>query len=631
MQTPEHVLKKYWNHDNFREPQRDIINAVLENRDAFVVMPTGAGKSICFQIPALIKVGICIVISPLVALMKDQVQNLQKRDIKAIALTGGIRQDELSDLLDNCAYGNYKFLYLSPERLQSEWFVSRLLTLPVSMIAIDEAHCISQWGHDFRPAYLKIGSLRNDFPNVPFIALTASATQKVQQEIITELQLKKPRQFKTSFARENLAYMAYQTEDKFYLTTQILSKNPESSIIYVRNRKACLDISAKIIAAGFTATYYHGGMSAKEKDKNMESWMNNQSQVIVATNAFGMGIDKPDVRTVLHWQLPENIENYYQEAGRAGRDGRKSFAVALTHQTDSDVAKSQFLNVLADTEFLKKVFVKLCNYFQIAYGEGANEQFSFNLNTFCFTYNFPILKTFNALQFLDNQSVITLVQESNQNVVVQFIAESKEVIRYSSLNQQYSEIILTIVRSYPGIYETPCSLNLPFIAKKSGCSEKKIIEVLEKLHQQEIVNYSAKNNDMRIIFNHIREDNHTINRISKHLENQNKLKKTRLDAIISYIENVTECRSKQILKYFGEATLKECGICSYCTQKTKTATSIQTVENQILNLLSEADFTSRQLQQQMKISSEELLQSLQTLIDTDQIKLKTNNHFTRLK
>lgn len=631
MQTPEHVLKKYWNHDHFREPQREIINAVLENRDAFVVMPTGAGKSICFQIPALVKDGICIVISPLVALMKDQVQNLQKRDIKAIALTGGIRQDEMSDLLDNCAYGNYKFLYLSPERLQSEWFVSRLLTLPVSMIAIDEAHCISQWGHDFRPAYLKIGSLRNDFPNVPFIALTASATQKVQQEIITEVQLKNPLQFKTSFARENLAYMAYHTEDKFYLATQILRKNPESSIIYVRNRKACLDISAKIIAAGFTATFYHGGMSAKEKNKNMESWMNNQSQVIVATNAFGMGIDKPDVRTVLHWQLPENIENYYQEAGRAGRDGTKSFAVALTHQTDSDVAKSQFLNVLADTDFLKKVFVKLCNYFQIAYGEGANQQFSFNLNTFCFTYNFPILKTFNALQFLDNQSVITMVQESNQNVVVQFIAESKEVIRYSSLNQQYSEIILTIVRSYPGIYETPCSLNLPFIAKKSDCSEKKIIEVLEKLHQQEIVDYSAKNNDMRIIFNQIREDNHTINRISKHLENQNKLKKTRLDAIISYIENVTECRNKQILKYFGEVPLKECGICSYCIQKTKTMTSVQTVEKQILNLLSEADLNSRQLQEQMKISTDELLQSLQKLIDSDQIKLKINNHFTRLK
>lgn len=630
-QTPEQVLKQYWNHDHFRKPQREIIEAILEGHDAFVVMPTGAGKSICFQIPALIKDGICIVISPLVALMKDQVDNLKKRNIKAIALTGGIRQDEMSDLLDNCAYGNYKFLYLSPERLQSDWLVDRLRNLPVNLIAIDEAHCVSQWGHDFRPAYLKIGALREEFSNVPFIALTASATPIVQQEIVTELHLKSPKLFKTSFARENLAYMTYQTEDKLYLTTQILKKNPESSIIYVRNRKGCLDISAKINAAGFTCVYYHGGLSSKEKDKNMNRWMNNESQVIVATNAFGMGIDKPDVRTVIHWQLPENIENYYQEAGRAGRDGKKAFAVALTHQTDSDVAKNQFLSILPDKEFLKKVYIKLCNYFQIAYGEGDNEQVSFNLNSFCLTYGFPVLKTFNAFQFLDNQSIITMIQESSQNAVVQFIVESKEVIRYISMNPHYSEILLTIVRSYPGIYETPCALNLPFISKKSGQSEQVILSVLEKLQTQEMIDYRAKTSETKIIFNQIREDNHTINRISKYLEKQNQLKSQRLDSIIAYVQNIGECRSTQILSYFGETSTEDCGICSYCIQKTKAQISAQSVSAQILTLLNSADMSSRQIQEKLKIDATDVISSLQLLMESGQIQLLPNNLFTKLK
>ena len=630
-QTPEQVLKQYWNHDHFRNPQREIIQAVLEGQDTFVVMPTGAGKSICFQIPGLIKEGICIVISPLVALMKDQVDNLKKRNIKAIALTGGIRQDEMSDLLDNCAYGNYKFLYLSPERLQSEWFVNRLRNLPISMIAIDEAHCISQWGHDFRPAYLQIGALRSEFSNVPFIAVTASATKKVQEEIVTELELKTPTLFKTSFARDNLAYMTYQTEDKFYLTTQILKKNPESSIIYVRNRKSCLDISAKINAAGFTCVFYHGGLSTKEKDKNMNRWMANEAQVIVATNAFGMGIDKPDVRTVIHWQLPENIENYYQEAGRAGRDGKKSFAVILTHQTDADVAKNQFLNVLPDKEFLKIVYIKLCNYFQIAYGEGADQMHSFNLNTFCITYNFSVLKTFNALQFLDNQSVITLMQESSQNVVVQFIVESKEVIRYISMNPHYSEILLTIVRSYPGIYETPCAINLPFIAKKSAKTEQEIISVLEKLAKQELIDYRAKTSDTKIIFNQIREDAHTINRISRYLEKQNSLKKERLESIIEYIENTSECRSKQLLKYFGEISHTDCGICSFCIQKSKKPVVLKTLSAQIVTLLEDQNLSSRQIQEKLKLPPTEILQSLQELLESDKIKLLPQNLFTKTK
>ena len=334
MQTALTILQKYWEHDAFRSLQNEIIDSVLSGRDTFALMPTGGGKSICFQVPALMKDGICLVISPLVALMKDQVANLQKRNIKAIALTGGIRSDEMIDLLDNCQFGNYKFLYLSPERLQSDWILERIKRLPINMIAIDEAHCVSQWGHDFRPAYLKISKLKTHFPKIPFLALTASATPKMRQDIIGELALENPAMYQKSFARENIAYMVFEVEDKLFRIEQILNKNPQPSIIYVRNRKSCLDISSQLQSLGFKSTYYHGGLSTKEKDRNMQLWMQEEAQVIVATNAFGMGIDKANVKTVIHIQLPENLENYYQEAGRAGRNSKKAFAVLLTSPSD---------------------------------------------------------------------------------------------------------------------------------------------------------------------------------------------------------------------------------------------------------------------------------------------------------
>jgi ATP-dependent DNA helicase RecQ len=386
------ILQKYWKHDQFRSLQKEIIDSVLSGQDTFALLPTGGGKSICFQVPALINDGICLVISPLVALMKDQVQNLQKLDIKAIALTGGIKSDEMVTLLDNCQFGNYKFLYLSPERLQTEWVLERIKQLPISIIAIDEAHCVSQWGHDFRPSYLKISNLKTHFPKVPFIALTASATKRVQEDVILQLGLEKTAVFQKSFNRENIAYFVLEAEDKLFRMEQILKKNPEPSIIYVRNRKSCLDVSSQLQALGFKSTYYHGGLSAKEKDKNMQLWMSEEVQVIVATNAFGMGIDKANVKTVIHIQLPENIENYYQEAGRAGRNEEKAYAVLLTSPSDKSNAESQFIAVLPDKKFLNTMYVKLCNYFQIAYGEGIEEQFSFNLNQFFLSWN--IIKIF---------------------------------------------------------------------------------------------------------------------------------------------------------------------------------------------------------------------------------------------
>ena len=431
------LLKKHWNHDNFRGLQAEIIESVLSQKDTFAQLPTGGGKSICYQIPALLQDGITLVISPLVSLIKDQVENLQKKDIKAIGLVGGISSDEVSNLLDNCQYGNYKLLYLSPERLQADWILERLKNLPINLIAIDEAHCISQWGNDFRPAYLKIANLKTHFPKTPILALTASATPRVKKDILEILKLENVAVFEKSFDRENIAYMVFEVEDKLFRMVQILKKNPEPSIVYVRNRKSCIEISRQLQQSGISTTYYHGGLSAIEKNKNMTLWTSEKVQVIVATNAFGMGIDKGNVKTVIHVQLPDSMESYYQEAGRCGRNGQKAFAVLLKSPSDYLQAEGQFLAVLPDKEFLTKVYKKINSYFQIGYGEGIDESFTFNLNEFCTQYQFPTLKTYNAIQFLDRQGIVTLSQEFSQKITVQFIISSKELIRYMSLNKHH--------------------------------------------------------------------------------------------------------------------------------------------------------------------------------------------------
>ena len=622
------ILKKYWKHDSFRSLQNEIIDSVLSGQDSFALMPTGGGKSVCFQIPAMMNEGICLVISPLVALMKDQVDNLQQRNIKAIALTGGIRSDEMIDLLDNCQFGNYKFLYLSPERLQSDWIMERIKNLPINLIAIDEAHCVSQWGHDFRPAYLKISNLKTYFPKVPFLALTATATPKVKEDIINELGLNKPQIFEKSFARKNIAYMVFEAEDKLFRIEQILRKNRNSSIIYVRNRKSCIEISSQLQSLGFKSTYYHGGLTSKEKDKNMQAWMQDQVQVIVATNAFGMGIDKADVKTVIHIQLPENLENYYQEAGRCGRNGEKAFAVLLTSPSDIIQTESQFIHVLPDKKFLNEMFVRLCNYFQIAYGEGIDEKFAFNLNHFCLKYKFPVLKTYNAMQFLDRQGIITLSQQFSEKITLQFIIPSKEVMRYMSLNPNDEEIILAILRTYPGIYDMETAFNLPLIAKKSNHTESQVETVLNKLKEKQIIEYHSKNNDTSVILNEIREDERTISRVSKYLENQNQLKKEKLKSVLDYIAEQKVCKSKLILNYFGEKTNEHCGICSYCITKKGTTTDLSEISKKIIGLLKMEELNSREIQNRTKNTVDDVIFALQQLLENESIIVKSNNKYT---
>ena len=625
-----HLLKKHWKHDDFRGLQAEIIDSVINQKDTFAQLPTGGGKSICYQIPALLQDGITLVISPLVSLIKDQVENLQKKDIKAIGLTGGISSDEVNNLLDNCQFGNYKLLYLSPERLQSDWILDRLKNIPIHLIAIDEAHCISQWGHDFRPAYLKIKNLKTHFPETPILALTASATPRVKKDILEILKIKNAAIFEKSFDRDNIAYMVFEVEDKLFRMVQILKKNPETSIVYVRNRRSCIEVSRQLQQSGISATYYHGGLSSIEKNKNMTLWTSEKVQVIVATNAFGMGIDKGNVKTVIHIQLPDSMESYYQEAGRCGRNGQKAFAVLLHCTSDYLQAESQFIAVLPNKDFLTKVYKKLNSYFQIGYGEGIDESFTFNLNEFCAQYQFPTLKTFNSIQFLDRQGIVTLSHEFSQKITVQFLISSKEVLRYMSLNPQHEETIVTILRNYPGIYEIPATLNLVLISKKAATTQEVVLGILEQLHKKEIISYRANGNDSTIVFNEVREDERTINRISKFLVIQNDIKTKQLESVLKYVSAKNECKSKLILNYFGEQKKENCGICSYCiTLKSKTIHAISTTK-QIILALEENSLDSRSLEKITGRPSNEVIFALQELLEYNVIEILSNNQY-RLK
>lgn len=624
MNQPLDVLKAHWKHTAFRPTQEEIITTVLLGKDTFALLPTGGGKSICFQIPALLKPGICLVISPLVALMKDQVENLKNKNIKAIALTGGISFEETNNLLDNCVFGDYKFLYLSPERLQQDWVLERIKNLNINLVAIDEAHCISQWGHDFRPAYLKISALK-DYFSVPFIALTATATPRVQNDICTLLQLKNPVVFKNSFSRENLGYHIIKTEDKFGKLKQIFLKNPEPSIVYVKNRKSCIEISKVLIDFGFTSTYYHGGLSGKEKDKNMQLWLDEKAKIIVATNAFGMGIDKPNVKTVVHLQIPDNIENYYQEAGRAGRNGEKSYALLLTQDVQSENILQLFAGNLPNKEFLHLVYKNLNNQFQIAYGEGFQEVFYLNLNQFCSKFNISVTKTFSCLQFLDRQGIITLQNFISNKASLQFNIESREVIRYCSLNTKEALIIETILRNYTGVFEQVTQINTALLASKSGKTEEQVIAVLNKLHAQELIELKLQSNDISILYNEPREDSYTINRVVKLLENQNQIKIEQYKQMLHFVTDKTTCKSVLLSKYFGEENPKDCGICSYCTSKDKAKP--KSVSESIKSILEKAPLSSNEIENVLTFSTEEIIFALQNLLENDIIYLNASNKY----
>jgi len=629
VQHPIQILERYWNFTSFKPLQEEIITAVLNGEDTFALLPTGGGKSICFQIPALAKDGICIVVSPLIALMKDQVNALKNKGIKAMALTSEFSFNDVNIMLDNCIYGNYKFLYLSPERLQQELVQDRIRQMNVNLIAVDEAHCISQWGNDFRPAYKNIALLRQVQPSVNIIALTASATPEVAKDIVKELDFINPKLFKQSFKRDNLAYMVFQAEDKFYKIEQILKKNPQSSIIYARSRKHTYDIYKHLENKGFTSSYYHGGLSNNEKEKQLDDWYNNRKQVMVATNAFGMGIDKADVRTVIHVNLPESIESYFQEAGRAGRSGKKAYAVILKNKGDEQQVKNQFLSVLPTVDFIKQVYRKLCNYFQISYGEGEFLTFDFNFNDFCKTYSFNPLITFNALKTLDRTSIISLSQQYHNKSMVMITVTNTVLFNYLENHQETNTIVKCILRTYGGIFDQDTKVNTSIIASKASIDEDTIITTLIHLEKDNIISLNLTKTDAEITFLEPREDDKTINRIARIITEQNSLKNKQVSSVLDYINNDSLCKSNQLLSYFGETEFVDCGICSVCINRpVKLSNSeIKQSMSAIISLLEEKALSSRALVAQLKIKEEHISLILKQMLEKNILKITTTNTY----
>jgi ATP-dependent DNA helicase RecQ len=625
--TPIEILETYWGFTSFKDSQEKIINSVLEGRDVLALLPTGGGKSICFQVPAMAQDGICIVVSPLIALIQNQVSKLKDLGIKAIGLTGSMRFEELNNELDNCVYGGYKFLYISPERLGQELIQERIQQMNVTLLVIDEAHCISHWGHDFRPAYLKCSVLRELHPKVPFMALTATATSKVAADIVSTLDLIAPLIQKDSFSRKNIAFKVVKEEDKRYLLKQHCSKLNTSGIVYVRTRRLAEEISSYLISCGISTTYYHGGITEKEKKRKLEQWLENKTKIMVATNAFGMGIDKPNVALVIHYQIPDCLENYFQEAGRAGRDGAPAEAILITNKTDQEQVKKQFLDILPDVSFVKFIYNKLNNYLQIAYGESSGNTFRLHFNEFCATYGLNSLLTYNVLRILDRNSVLALSTSFARKVTVRFIAEKDVLFDYIERNPSLSDLVKIILRTYGGIFEFETLINTLLLSKKLNTSENNVIKGLEKLASEEIIDFTGSHSDLELTFLVPREDDSTINLFSKTIKEQNQLKEGQVKQILAYTNNNSMCRSKQLLTYFGETDSSSCGLCDVCTSPRDSKITSQKIKQQIITLLASNPRNSRTIQQLLHLESDSILIALQELLEEQKIKLDTKNQY----
>ena len=625
------ILEKYWGFREFRPQQLEVIQSILEGKDTLTLFPTGGGKSMCFQIPALMQEGICIVVSPLISLMEDQVKSLQQKNIKAMAITGGISYTDLDRNLDNCIFGNYKFLYLSPERLQQELVRERLKQMNINLIAVDEAHCISQWGHDFRPAYRNIAEIRELLPDINIAGFTATATKPVIIDICEQLNLKDPAIHQKSFERSNLFYEVIKTEDKYFRLTQLLKD--DSAIIYVRSRNATQEISSFLNKNNITAAAYHGGMKKEDKSRYFEDWLSGKTSVMVATTAFGMGIDKANVRTVIHIDLPESMESYFQEAGRAGRDGKDSRAIILTNAGDIPVLKNQFINNLASVEDVKLVYKKLNAYFSVAFGEGENTEYDFNFSSFCHQYHFNSNKTYNALQLLDRCSVLRLTQNYQKKTEIMILLSGDHLDNYLDENPRYANLIRTILRNYGGLFENLIQFSLASVAEKAGMTESNCQEILEELAEKEIIEFHTSRHDASITFLVPREDESTINPVSGFIKEYNRTKKEKIDAVIAFVENDQVCKQIQLLQYFGEKNLHPCGKCSVC--KNESGELSRDDMNEIFLriqkiLISEAK-DSREIVKQSGYKETSVLQVISSLCEKGILSRTANNKYKLIR
>lgn len=621
------VLKEYWGFEQFRELQEDIIRSVMNGNDTLGLMPTGGGKSLTFQVPTMCLEGICIVVTPLIALMKDQVENLRQKKIKAATIYSGMTVNGISTTLDNCYYDNYKFLYVSPERLGTEMFINKVCSMKVCLIAVDESHCISQWGYNFRPSYLKIAKIRDYLPKVPILALTASATPEVVKDIQTQLKFKKENVFRKSFERNNLAYIVRNTDEKLSQLLNILNKVEGSSIVYVRSRKKTKEIADLLNQNDIPSDIFHAGMSTTEKDKHQRLWMENKIRVIVATNAFGMGIDKPNVRTVIHLDLPDSLEAYFQEAGRAGRDGKKSYAILLYNDSDDAKIKKRQKDSYPPIDFIRTVYEKLAFYFTMGMGCGENCIFPFNLVDFCSKYHLPFQPTFNALKILESAGFIILTEESDDPSRL-MIMEKKYELYHSNINNSTHKLVLqAVLRLYSGIFSQYEHINEDLIAHYIKGDRQSVYDSLISLSKTGIISYIPAKKTPFIIYNCNRIESKKIKIPTECYETRKNKYIKHTTEILAYAKETEKCRSKMLMHYFGQETADDCGQCDVCIEKKRRKESVRhslkTISQIITDNLQQKSMSIEEILAAIKdYRSDEIIETMRIMADENLIESK---------
>ena len=628
------TLEKYWGYSSFRPLQEDIIKSVLEGKDTLGLMPTGGGKSITFQVPAMTMEGICIVITPLIALMKDQVDNLRAKGIKATTVYSGMTSDEINKHFDNCIYGDYKFLYISPERLHTELFKRKLPMMNVCMLAVDESHCISQWGYDFRPSYLHIADIRKELrEDIPVLALTATATPDVVDDIQEKLLFRKKNVLKKSFTRENLAYIVRDTENKMDELVHILKKIEGTSIVYVRNRRHTQEIAVALQQAGFSAHFFHAGLNRDDKTMRQDAWKSGTCRIIVATNAFGMGIDKPDVRSVIHMDMPSTLEEYFQEAGRAGRDEKKAYAIALCSSTESSKLKKRLTEEYPERKFISRVYEALGHYFQIAIGFGAYITHGFSLPDFCKKFKLPATQTHNALKILESAGYIEYIEEPDSNSRLLFLVNRDELYKMS-LDKFTDDIIQVILRSYTGPFADYVFVDESLIATRTSSTYDSVYNALVTLSKIHVISYIPRKKLPQIIFtkNRIETNRVVIPRTS--FEVRKERSEERNAKVIEYISSQSFCRTKTLLHYFGEKTDKDCRTCDVCLQKNQTGLKnweFNAVRDALYQYIKDNNSGNIQiLARELPLDKEKNLQIIRFLLEYDEhLKLKDGIIFIR--